>query len=202
MLICVLRCSSFAFERLWACRFETINTILFNLCFSAHVRISRQEAHPRARRQPTRESLTSPLTHNDLQLPPANCRKILFASNFFSRSPHNRNSPVNRCRLSISPACETPHRRLCRRGLRTPIPRDSPDSGLTPESKDAGVRPFPSPRHPLPLRSTHFALGSGFVSLSFSEGTAPDSGTVTVAWAVNAALTIPGLRSCSAVRGA
>ena len=47
-----------------------------------------------------------------------------------------------------------------------------------------------------------FAGGAGYLSLSFSEGTTPDSGTVTVASAVNFGPTILVLRSCSGVRGA
>src|SRR5204863_6097852 len=44
--------------------------------------------------------------------------------------------------------------------------------------------------------------GARGLSLSLRAGTMPDSGTVTVDWAVTVALTIPVLRSCSGVRGA
>ena len=39
------------------------------------------------------------------------------------------------------------------------------------------------------------------LSPSFSEGTTPDYGTMTVDWAVSVGLTIPVLRFCSGVRG-
>ena len=55
---------------------------------------------------------------------------------------------------------------------------------------------------PYPAFLWHSAGAAGYLSLSFSEGTTPDSGTVTVDWAVRVGPTIPVKRSCSAVRGA
>ena len=57
-------------------------------------------------------------------------------------------------------------------------------------------------RVPYPAFLWRSAGAAGYLSLSFSEGTTPDSGTVTVDWAVRVGPTIPVKRSCSAVRGA